>query len=101
MILISHNQASEGRDPAESSFNDISSLLAIPESVILPIYIPVVLPMGSEKVDPSLPQFFSGRVAVVRLVADQPFGPCPWSSRSSFGDSDLSKRLIKELDLSR
>ena len=101
MILISNHKASEGRDPAKGSFNDISSLVAIPESVILAIYIPVVLPMGSEKVDPSLPQFFSGRVAVVRLVADQPFRPCPWSSRSSFGDSDLSKRLIKELDLSR
>ena len=100
MILISHNKASEGGDPAESSLNDISSLVAIPESVILPIYIPVVLPVGSEKVDPSLPQFFSSRVTVVRLVADQPFRPCPWSSRSSFGDSDLSKRLIKEFDLS-
>ena len=79
MILISHNKTSEGRDPAERSFNDISSLVAIPESVILPIYVPVVLPMRSEKVDSSLPQFFSSSVTVAGLVADQPFGPRPWS----------------------
>ena len=101
MILISHNKASEARDPAERSFNDMSSLVAIPESVILSIYVPVVLPMRNEKVDPSLPQFFSSGVAVVSLVADQPLGPRPWSSRSPFGYSELSKRLIKEPDLSR
>jgi len=65
------------------------------------MYVPMVLAMRNQQTDPSFLQPFSCRVAVVRLIPDQSLGSYSWSSRASFGDSDLSKSLIKERDLSR
>jgi len=67
----------------------------------LSMYVPMVLAMRNQQTDPSFLQPFSCRVAVVRLIPDQSLGSYSWSSRASFGDSDLSKSLIKERDLSR
>lgn len=101
MILISDNDPAIVGDPGESAFDYISSPVTIPKSIVLSVHIPMVLPVRYQKADSSLSQSFSSRITVVSLVTDHPFGSCPWSSGSSFGDSDLSKRLIKELDLSR
>jgi hypothetical protein len=101
MILISDNDAPVGRDPTEGSLYCISSPVAIPESVVLSVDVPMVLSVRNQKADPAPFQASSNRVAIVGLVADHPFGSSPGSSGSSFGDSDLSKSLIKERDLSR
>jgi len=101
MILISHNEPAIISDPTEGSLDDISSPVAIPESVILAIDIPVVLPMRGKKIDSSLPQTFTSRIAVISLISDHSFGSGPRSSGSPFGYSDLSNNLIKERDLSR
>jgi hypothetical protein len=101
MILVSHNDASVVRNPGEGSFDYISSPVAIPESIVLSIHVPVVLSVRNQKADSPLFQAASSRIAIVGLVGDHPFGSCPGSSGSSFGDSDLSKSLIKERDLSR
>ncbi len=101
MILISHNDAPTVRDPGESAFHCISSPVAIPESVILTIDVAMVFPMGNKKGDSSLLQTSSGRIAVIGLISDHSFGSGPWPSGALFGDSDFSKRLIKESDLSR
>jgi hypothetical protein len=101
MILVSHHDPAVMGDPTEGSLDDISSPVAIPEPIILSIHVPVVFSMRCEKIDSSLPQTFSCRIAVVGLVSDHSFGSGPGSSGTSFGDSDLSNNLIKESDLSR
>ena len=101
MIFISHHDAPIGGDPAEAAFDCISSLVAIPQSVILSVDVAMVLSMRNEKIDSSLPQTFAGRIAVVGLVSDYPLWSGPRPSGSSFGDSDLSNNVIKESDLSR
>jgi len=101
MILISDNDASVVGDPTESSFDCISSPVPIPEAVILSIDIAMVFSMRNKKIDASFPQKFASRVAVIGLVSDHSLGSGPWSSGSSFGDSDFSNNLIKESDLSR
>ena len=101
MILISDNDTSIVRDPTESALDCISSPVAIPQSVILSIHVPMVLSVGNKKIDSSLPQMFASRIAVIGLVSDYSLRSGPWSSRSSFGDSDFSNNLIKESDLSR
>jgi len=101
MIIISDHDSPVVRNPAEGALDDISSPVVIPKAIVLSIHVPVVLSMRSQKTDPSFLEPFSGRIAVVRLVPDQSLGSGPWSSRASFGDSDLSKSLIKERDLSR
>jgi len=73
----------------------------IPEAVVLSIHIPMGLAMRSQKTGPSFLEPFSSGIAVVGLVSDQSLGSCPWSPWASFGDSDFSKSLIKERDLSR
>ena len=100
MILVSDNKPSKVSDPAESALDYISSPVSIPESVILSIYIPVVLPMRNQKVDTSFSQSFSSRIAVVSLVSDHSFRPCLGSSWSSFRDLDVCEDFFKELDLS-
>jgi hypothetical protein len=101
MILISDNDTSIVGDPTESALDCISSPVAIPQSVILSIDIPMVLSMWNKKIDSSLPQTFASRIAVVCLVSDYALRSGPWSSGTSFWDSDLSNNLIKESDLSR
>ena len=101
MILISHDNAPIGGNPAEGPLDCISSLVAIPQSVILSVDVAMVLSVRDKKIDSSLPQPFAGRIAVVGLVSDYSLRSGPWSSGSSFGDSDLSKSFIKERDLSR
>ena len=101
MILISDNNASIVGDPAESAFDCISSPVAIPQSVILSIDVPMVLSMWNKKIDSSLAQAFASRITVVGFVSDYSLRPGPWPSGSSFWDSDLSNNLIKESDLSR
>jgi len=101
MILVSDNKPAIVSDPAESALDYISSPVAIPESVILSIRIPVILPVRSQKVDASSSQTFSRRIAVVSLVSDHSFGPGPGSSWSLFRDLDLCEDFVEELDLSR
>jgi len=67
----------------------------------LSVHVSMVLAMRNQQADSSFLQPFSCRVAVVRLVCDHSLGSGSWSSRALFGDSDLSKRSIKERDLSR
>jgi hypothetical protein len=101
MILISHDNAPIVGNPAKGPLDCISSLVAIPQSVILSVDVAMVLSMRNKKIDSSLPQTFAGRIAVVGLVSDYPLRAGPWPSGSSFGDSDLSNNRIKESDLSR
>lgn len=101
MILVSDNDASIVGDPTEGALDCISSPVAIPQSVILSIDVPMVLSMGNKKIDSSLSQTFASRIAIVGFVSDYPLRSGPRPSGSSFGDSDLSNNLIKESDLSR
>jgi hypothetical protein len=101
MIIISDHNSPEVRNPTERALHDISSPVVIPEAVVLSIHIPMGLAMRSQKTDPSFLEPFSSGIAVVGLVSDQSLGSCPWSPWASFGDSDFSKSLIKERDLSR
>ena len=99
-MFISDNDASVTGDPTESSLDCISSPVAIPESVILSVDVAMVLSMWNKKIDSSLPQTLANRVAVIGLVSDHSLRSGPWSSGSSFGDSDFSNNLIKQRDLS-
>jgi len=101
MILVSDNKPSVVSDPAESALDYISSLVAIPESVVLSIDVPVVLPVRRQKTDTSFSQTLSSGIAVVSLVSGHSFGPRPGSSWSFFRDLDLCEDFVKELDLSR
>lgn len=101
MILVSDNKPAIVSDPVESALDYISSPVAMPEPVILSIYVPIVLSMRNQKSNPSFPQTFSSRIAVIRLVSDHSFGTGPVSSRSSLRDLDLCEDFFKELDLSR
>ncbi len=100
MMFISDNDPSIVGDPAEGLIDCISSPVAIPESVILSINVPVVLAIRNQKVDTSLSQTFSSWIAVVGLVSDHSPWSGPWSSWSPFEDSDFSNNLVKEVDLS-
>ena len=101
MIIISDHDSPVVGNPAERALDDISSPVVIPEAVVLSIHVPMVLAMRSQKTDPSFLEPFSSRIAIVSLVCNHSPWPGSWSSRASFGDSDLSKSLIKERDLSR
>ena len=101
MIIISDHDSPEVRNPTEGALDDISSPVVIPEPIVLSMHISMVLPVRNQQADPSFLQPLSGRIAVVRLIPDQSLGSGSWSSRALFGDSDLSKSLIKERDLSR
>ncbi len=101
MILVSHNNASIVGDPAKGALDCISSPVAIPESIILSIDVPMIAAMRGEQIDASLPQTLASRIAVVGLVSNYSLRSGPWSSGSSFWDSDFSNNLIKESDLSR
>ncbi len=101
MILISHHDSSIVRNPSESALDSISSPVSIPQSVILSIEVPMILPIRDQETDSSFLESLSSRVAVVGLVSDYPLGSGSWSSWSAFWDSDLSNNLIKERDLSR
>lgn len=101
MILISDNNASIVGDPAECPLDCISPPVAIPESVVLPIDVPMIAAMRREQINTSLPQTFASRIAVIGLVPDYSLRSRPWPSWSSFGDSDFSNNRIKESDLSR
>ena len=100
MILVSDNKPSKVSDPTEGALDYISSPVSIPESVVLSINIPVVLPVRNQKVDTSFSQTFSSGIAVGCLVSDHSFGPGPGSSRTSFRDLDVCEDFFKELDLS-
>jgi hypothetical protein len=101
MILISDNNASIVGYPAEGALDCISSPVAIPQSVILSIDVPMIAAMRREQIDTSFPQTLTSWIAVVGLVSDYSLRSGPRPSGSSFWDSDLSNNLIKESDLSR
>jgi hypothetical protein len=100
MILVSHNQSSEASEPCESALDDISSPVAIPESVILSIDVSMILPMRGKKIYASHSEPFSMWIAVIGLVSDHSDGSRPWSPRSLIRDSDVCHDLLEELDLS-
>lgn len=101
MIIISDQDSPEVHNPAEGALDDISSPVVIPEAIVLSVHVPMVLAVRDQKTDPSFLEPLSSRIAVVGLVPDQSLGSYPWPARPSFRDSDLSKRSIKERDLSR
>ena len=101
MILPSDNEPPIVAQPSESALNDISSLVAIPESVVLPIHVPMILSVGRKKVDPSFSHPLTGRVAVVGLVADHALWSGPRSARTLLGNTDVPHDFLKERDLSR
>jgi hypothetical protein len=90
MIIISDHDSPKVRNPSEGALDDISSPVVIPEAIVLSVHVPMVLAMRSQQTDPSFLQPFSSGVAVIGLIPDQSPGSCPWSSRASFGYSDLS-----------
>jgi hypothetical protein len=100
MILVSNNQSSESSEPCESALDDISSPVAIPESVVLSIDVSMILPMRGKKIYTSLSQPFSMGIAVIGLVADHSLGSRPGSPRSLLRDSDICYDFFKEPDLS-
>ena len=101
MIFISHNESSVVSQPCEGALYYISSLVAIPESVVLSINVSMILTMRGKKVDTPLSEPFSVRVAVVCLVSDHSLGSRPWSAGPLFRDFDVRHDLLKELDLTR
>lgn len=101
MILVSDHDSSIAGNPRERALDDISLPVLIPESVVLSVDIPMIPAMRNQEGDSPFFQTFSSRIAVVCLVSDHSSGPGSWPSCALFGDSDFSKRLIKELDLSR
>lgn len=101
MILVSHNESSAVAQPREGALDYISSLVAIPESVVLSINVSMILPMRRKKVDTSLSEPFSVGIAVVGLVTDHSLGSCPWSPRPLLRDPDVCHDVLKEPDLSR
>ena len=100
MIFISDNESSAVSQPGEGALNDISSLVAIPESVVLSIDVSMIRPMRRKKVDTSLSQSFSVGIAVIALVADHSLGSRPWSPRPFLRDPDVRHDVLKEPDLS-
>ena len=101
MMLMSHDKSSVVSEPAESAFNDISSPVPIPESIVLSIDVSVILPVRREEVDSSLPQSLPVGVGVVGLVSDHSLWPRSGSTRSLLRDPDVPHDLLKEADLSR
>jgi hypothetical protein len=100
MILISNNESSIVSQPGEGAFDDISSLVSIPESVVLSIDVSVVFAMRRKKVDTSFSETGPMRITVIALVSDYSFGSRSWSSRPFLGDSDVCHDVLKERDLS-
>jgi hypothetical protein len=100
MILVPHNKPPEIPEPTEGALDYISPPVAIPEPVVLPIDISVVLPMRHKKVDSSSSQALTVGIAVVCLVPDHSLWSRPWSSSALLGDSDVCHDSLKELDLS-
>lgn len=100
MILVSDNQSPKSANPCESALYYISSPVAIPQSVVLSIDVSMILSMRSKKVDTSLSQPFSVRIAVIGLVSDHSLGSRPWSSRPFLRDLDVCHELFEEPDLS-
>jgi hypothetical protein len=50
-MLVSDDETSKVSEPAESSLDDISSLVSIPQSVILSVEVPMVASMRRKKID--------------------------------------------------
>jgi hypothetical protein len=100
MILISDNESSKAAQPGEGALDYISSLVAIPESVVLSINVSMILPMRRKKVDASLSELFSMGVAVICLITDHSLGPRSGSAGSLFRDLDVFDHLLQEFDLS-
>ncbi len=100
MILVSHNQSSEGSEPCESALDYISSPVAIPESVVLSIDVPMILPMRRKQVDASFSELFSMGVAVICLISYHSSRSRPRSPRSLLVDSDIRHNFFEESDLS-
>lgn len=101
MIFISDNESAKASQPGESALDYISSPVAIPESVVLSIDVPMILPMWRKKIDASLSELLSVGIAVIGLVSDHSLGPRPGSAGSFFRDLDICDDLFHELDLSR
>lgn len=100
MIFISDNESAKASQPGEGSLDYISSPVAIPESVVLPVDVPIILSMGRKKIDASLSEFFSMGIAVIRLVSDHSLGSCFGSAGPLFRDFDVCDDLLQEPDLS-
>jgi hypothetical protein len=100
MILVSHDQSSECSHPGEGALDCISSLVAIPESVVLSINVSMILSMRRKKADASLSELFSMGIAVICLVSDHSLGSRPRSPGSLFRDFDVCDDLLQEPDLS-
>jgi len=100
MILVSHNQTSEGSKPCESALDDISSPVPIPESVVLSIDVSMILPMRRKQIFASLSEPFSMGITVIGLVTNHSDGSCPRSPRPRLRDSDVCHDLLEEPDLS-
>lgn len=101
MILVSDHQSSIVSDPRETALDCISSLVWIPESIVLAFHVSMILPVRGKQVDPSFSQILSCRVTVICFVADHSFGSGSRSSGAFFGDSNVCHDFLKEFDLSR
>jgi hypothetical protein len=75
-----------------------SHLVAIPESIILAIGVPMISPLRRKEVCPSLFQQLSSRIAVVGIVTNYSLGSSPGSSglpfRTAMSAITSSKSLI-------
>jgi hypothetical protein len=100
MIFVSDNESSKASQPREGSLDYISSPIAIPESVVLAIHVSMILPIRRKKVDASLPELFSMRIAVIGLVSDHSGRSRSRSAGSFFRDLDVCDDFLQEPDLS-
>jgi hypothetical protein len=100
MIFISDNESAKTSQPGEGSLDYISSPVAIPESVVLPVDVSIILPMRRKKVDASLSELFSMRIAVICLVSDHSSRSRLGSAGSFFRDFDVCDDFLQEPDLS-
>ena len=84
MIFISECDGPIGGDPTESALDCTSSPVAIPESLVLSVHVPMVLSVRNQQADPAPFQASSNWVVIVGLVPDHPLGSASGSSGSSF-----------------
>jgi len=97
-----HNQAAEVAEPSESPFNGPAATVPPQRTAVLRRWPNATTLVRSHQLYPTTPEAVAQRVAVIRLVGDQPIGflPRPAGSRAT-RDSDGGQRLFDERDFRR
>ena len=73
MVFISNNQTTEVLQPGEQSLHFVTSAVSPQRAPVLCCGLFPIASMGRDHLNPGCRQLFVQRVAVIRLVSDQPF----------------------------